>query len=210
MNKALILVDIQNDFCPDGALAVPNGNEVVPVANSLARSARYKTVVATQDWHPSKHGSFASQHEGAKPYAEIDLYGLKQTLWPDHCVQGSHGAAFHPMLDTRRITQVIVKGTDPKVDSYSGFLDNGGRNDTGLDAFLKDNEIDEVHVLGLATDYCVKFTALDAVKLGYKVTLVRDGCRGVNLSKDDSDKAIEEMRAAGVVIANSDSAWLDR
>lgn len=209
MKKALLLIDIQNDFCPEGALAVPNGNEVVPVANGLARSSFYDLVVATQDWHPPRHGSFASSH-GKKPFEEIDLHGLQQTLWPDHCVQGSHGAAFHPMLDTRRIHTVVVKGTDPKVDSYSGFLDNGGRNDTGLHAHLQEHEIGEVHILGLATDYCVKFTTLDAVKLGYKATVVRDGCRGVNIAKDDSDKAFEMMRAAGAVIANSDSVWLAR
>lgn len=210
MKKALLLIDIQNDFCPDGALAVPNGNEVVPVANNLARSSLYKAIVATQDWHPVHHESFASMHKGRNPYEVIDLHGLPQVLWPDHCIQGSHGAAFHAMLDTRRIHHVTVKGTDPMVDSYSGFLDNGGRNDTGLDGYLKSQEIEEVHVLGLATDYCVKFTALDAVKLGYKVTLVRDGCRGVDLAKGDSEKAIEEMRAAGVTIANHDSQWLAR
>jgi nicotinamidase/pyrazinamidase len=199
--RALILVDIQNDFMPGGSLAVPDGDAVVPVANRV--KPRFDQVVATQDWHPPDHGSFASNNPGAKPGDLGTLAGLPQVFWPDHCVQGSHGAQFHAALDLHGVT-IFRKGTDPAIDSYSGFFDNGHRKATGLGDFLEGRGVTEVFVLGLATDYCVKFTALDAVELGFRTTLVEDGCRGVNLAPDDSARAIEEMKRAGVRVVGSD------
>jgi nicotinamidase/pyrazinamidase len=200
--RALILVDIQNDFLPGGALAVPHGDEVIPVANRV--SPRFELVVATQDWHPRDHGSFAANHPGKKVGDVIDLHGLPQVLWPVHCVQGTAGAALAPALDVSRVRKVFQKGTDPAIDSYSGFFDNGHRRSTGLADYLREQGVTEVFVMGLATDYCVKFTALDAVqRAGLKTTLIEDGCRGVNLRPGDSDAAVAEMRAAGVHVLRS-------
>ena len=199
--KALILVDIQNDFLPGGALAVPDGDAVIPVANKLQDF--FPLVVATQDWHPPNHGSFAENHPGRKPFEQIDLYGLPQTLWPVHCVQDTPGAAFAQDLETQRIAQVFQKGTDPRIDSYSGLFDNGHRKSTGLGEWLKEKGVLEVYVCGLATDYCVKFTALDSAQLGFKTFLVEDGCRGVNLRPNDVPDAIQTMRLAGVRVIQS-------
>jgi nicotinamidase/pyrazinamidase len=199
--KALVLVDVQNDFCPGGALAVPDGDQVVPVANRLME--RFDLVVATQDWHPKQHGSFASNHRGRQPYQMGELGGLPQVLWPDHCVQGSPGADFHPALHSGGITRVFPKGTDPAIDSYSGFFDNDRRKATGLGDYLRARGVDELVVLGLATDYCVKATALDAIGLGFQVTLVEDGCRGVELAPGDVARAIQQMREAGVRVVRS-------
>ncbi len=196
--NALILVDIQNDFLPGGALAVPRGDEVVPVANKLM--PRFDLVIATQDWHPRDHGSFASQHAGRKPFEVVDLHGLPQMLWPDHCVQGTRGAEFAPGLNVKGVTKVFPKGTDPTIDSYSGFFDNGHRKATGMGDYLKERGVTELCVLGLATDYCVKFTALDARSLGLIVKLAVEGCRGVDLSPGDCERAIAQMKAAGVAI----------
>ncbi|HEY9722743.1 MAG TPA: bifunctional nicotinamidase/pyrazinamidase [Oscillatoriaceae cyanobacterium] len=199
--KALILVDIQNDFCPGGALAVNEGDRIVPLVNRLL--PHFDLVVATQDWHPAGHGSFASSHAGAKPGTLGELGGLPQVYWPDHCVQGSHGAAFHPELDARPIEAIFRKGTDPAIDSYSGFYDNGHKKSTGLAGYLKEKGVDEVYVVGLATDYCVKFTALDAAKLGFRTTVVEDACRGVELQPGDVAKALDALRAAGVKVVPS-------
>lgn len=199
---ALILVDLQNDFCAGGALAVPDGDAVVPVANAL--SPRFSLVVATQDWHPPTHLSFASNHPGRSPYEQIELDGLPQVLWPDHCVQGSRGAEFHPRLERAHIQRVVQKGTDPRIDSYSGFFDNGHRKATGLDDYLKSEGVRELYVMGLATDYCVKWTALDAVQLGYRVQVMIDGCRGVGLAPNDVDDALRELAAAGVTLTSAD------
>jgi len=196
--KALVLVDIQNDFLPGGALAVPHGDAVVPVANSL--QAAFPLVVATQDWHPAHHGSFAANHPGRKVFEQIDLHGLPQTLWPVHCVQGTSGAELAPALQRERIAKIFPKGTDAGIDSYSGFFDNGRRTATGLGEYLKGQGVTEVYVCGLATDYCVKFTALDAVGLGFKTYLIEDACRGVELRPGDVERAIEEMRKRGVVV----------
>jgi nicotinamidase/pyrazinamidase len=200
--RALILVDIQNDFVPGGALAVREGDQVVPVANRLI--PRFDVVVATQDWHPADHGSFAANHSGKRVGEVIDLSGLPQVLWPVHCVQGTAGAEFVPGLDVARVTKVFRKWTDREIDSYSGFYDNGHRRSTGLGEWLSERGVRDVCVMGLATDYCVKFTALDARKLGFGVTLVEDGCRGVELKPGDVARAIEEMRAAGVKVVRSD------
>jgi len=194
--NAVILVDIQNDFLPGGALAVPAGNEVIVVANAILD--RFDLVVATQDWHPGDHLSFASQHLGREVGDVIELAGVPQMLWPDHCVQGSFGAELAADLDTTRIQQVFYKGTDREIDSYSGFFDNQHRQATGLGEYLKRHQVTEVTIMGLATDYCVKFTALDAVQLGFTVTLIEAGCRGVNLQPDDVSQAMEEMQTAGV------------
>ena len=201
MARALILVDLQYDFCPGGALAVAHGDETIAVANKLMPA--FQTVVATQDWHPATHASFAVNNPGRKVGEIAELDGLPQVMWPAHCVQGTRGAELHEGLDQKRITHVFRKGTDEKIDSYSGFFDNGHKKSTGMGDWLKEHGVDDVTVLGLATDYCVKFTALDARGLGMNVTLVTDGCRGVDLSPGDSAKAIEEMRAAGVTITDS-------
>ena len=193
--RALILVDIQNDFVPGGALAVPEGDAVVPVANAIA--PRFSLVVATQDWHPAGHGSFASAHPGASPGDVVDLGGIHQVLWPDHCVQNTPGASFCSALDVAAIDHVVRKGTDPGIDSYSAFFDNGHRKDTGLATFLERRCAEELVVLGLATDYCVKATVLDAIGLGFGVTVIADGCRAVDLVPGDGERALQEMRSAG-------------
>lgn len=202
----LILVDLQNDFLPGGALPVANGDAVIPVANRLAGSGRYDLVVATQDWHPADHASFAANHPGRKPGDRIELDGLPQILWPVHCVQHSAGAAFAPGLRTDSITRVFQKGSDARIDSYSGFYDNGHRKSTGLGEFLRTRGVGHVHVLGLATDYCVKFTALDARQLGFETTVIADGCRAVNVNPGDGERAIQEMVAAGVKVITSAEA----
>ena len=196
--KALIIVDVQNDFTPGGALAVPEGDQVVKVINSL--QPKYDLVIATQDWHPANHGSFASNHPGKKPGEIISLNGLTQILWPDHCVQGTVGAQFVKDLDIAKIAQVFRKGTDPDVDSYSGLFDNGHRKDTGLGDFLKDQKVDDVYIVGLATDYCVKFTALDCRNLGFRTHVLQAGCRAVNLQPGDGEQALDQMRRAGVLV----------
>ena len=199
--KALILVDIQNDFCAGGALAVPDGDAVVAVANRMAK--RFPLVIATQDFHPDTHKSFAANHAGKNVYELIDLEGLPQVLWPVHCVAGSAGAEFHRELDRSHVHAVFPKGTDPVIDSYSGFFDNGKRKATGLEAFLRERGVDEVFVLGLATDYCVKATAIDAQQLGFRTNVIEDGCRGVGLAPGDIEAARAELRAAGVVLCSS-------
>ena len=191
--KALVLVDIQNDFLPGGALAVPDGDAVIPVV--LALMASFEVVVATQDYHPADHGSFASQH-GAEPYTLGELGGRPQVLWPDHCVQGTPGVAFPDDLPMDRIDAVFPKGMDRRVDSYSGFFDNDQGQPTGLGRWLRTRGIEEVTIVGLATDYCVKATALDALNEGFEVTLVLDGCRAVK--PEDGDAAIAELEDAGV------------
>jgi nicotinamidase/pyrazinamidase len=197
-NVALILVDLQVDFMPMGMLPVAEGDQVVPIANALMPA--YHTVVATQDWHPANHGSFAANHPWRKPGQVIDLHGLPQILWPIHCVQDTWGSEFVANLDTDRITKVFQKGTDPEIDSYSGFYDNGHLKSTGMAEWLKEQGIEEVHVLGLAADFCVKFTVLDALTEGFKATLIREATRGVNLDAGDVERAVEEMREAGAEI----------
>jgi nicotinamidase/pyrazinamidase len=197
----LIVVDLQNDFLPGGALAVPGGDETVAVANAVME--RFARVVATQDWHPREHGSFAVNQPGRAPGQVIELGGVTQVLWPVHCVQDTWGAAFAAGLQLERVTRVFVKGTDPGVDSYSGFFDNDRRSATGLGEYLVAVGETEVAVLGLATDYCVKATALDAVRLGLRVRLIVDGCRAVELEPGDGERAIAEMRAAGVEVITS-------
>jgi len=197
----LIIVDVQNDFLPGGALAVAGGDEVVAVANALMPG--FARVIATQDWHPRTHGSFAVHHAGRSVGEVIALGGVDQVLWPVHCVQHTPGAAFAPGLELGRIDHVVQKGTDAAIDSYSGFFDNDRQRATGLAALLGEHGETEVWVMGLATDYCVKATALDALRLGFKVTLVVDGCRAVDLQTGDGARAIAGMQASGVALATS-------
>lgn len=199
MARALILVDLQYDFCPGGALAVARGDETLAVANALM--PKFSTVVATQDWHPPNHKSFAINNPGTQIGQVIQVDGQPQVMWPAHCVEGTRGAELHEALDRARITEVFRKGTDPAIDSYSGFFDNGHKKATGMGDWLRAHGIDDVVVLGLATDYCVKFTALDARGLGMTVTLVADGCRAVDLAPGDGERAIDEMRRAGVTVS---------
>ena len=205
MKRALILVDIQNDFLPGGALAVPEGDRVIGVANDLTLRGRFDLVVATQDWHPRDHASFAANHPGKKIGEVIDLEGLPQVLWPVHCVQNTAGAELAPSLDRSHVGRIFQKGTDRCIDSYSGLYDNGHRRSTGLGEYLREQGVTDVYVMGLATDYCVKFTALDAVAAGFKTHLIEDGSRGVNLKPGDVSRAVEEMRQRGIEILRRDS-----
>ena len=200
MTMALILVDVQNDFCPGGSLPVPGGFDVIPVINRL--QPLFGLVVATKDWHPKDHSSFAVNH-GKQPYEAIELDGMTQVLWPAHCVQGTPGADYAPGLDTKRVDQVFYKGIDPAIDSYSGFFDNGRKRATGLGEYLQQQGVTDVVVVGLATDYCVKWTALDAKQLGFGTTVILDACCGVNLKPGDVDQALEEMKAASITVVQS-------
>lgn len=184
---------------PGGALAVPHGDDVVAIANDAMDD--FELVVASRDWHPRDHLSFASQHPGKKPGDVIDLDGVEQTLWPDHCVQDTHGAELHLLLRTQRIRHTVFKGTDRRIDSYSAFFDNARKRSTGLEVYLREQGVDEVHIMGLATDYCVKFTALDAVDLGFRTYVHPEGCRGIDLEPGDVEAAWRTMGRAGATIA---------
>ncbi|TPP11434.1 bifunctional nicotinamidase/pyrazinamidase [Rhizobium glycinendophyticum] len=203
MTKALLLIDIQNGFCPGGNLPVAEGDAVVPVANRLMLSGRYDFVVASQDWHPANHGSFASQHPGKKPFEMGELSGQPQVMWPDHCVQNTRDAEFHPDLDKSRIDHVQRKGENPAVDSYSAFRDNDRSALTGLSDYLRSKNVTELDLMGLATDYCVRFSALDAVDMlpGVTVRLIADGCRGIDPA--GVKQALDAMADAGVEITDS-------
>lgn len=205
MTKALLLIDLQNDFMPGGALAVSGGNELIPIANRLM--SVFDLVVATQDWHPADHQSFASQHTGKQVGEVIEIDGLSQVLWPDHCIQDTFGAQLHTDLDMHAVQHVVPKGTNSRIDSYSGFFDNGHRQATGLAELLQSERVTQLIVMGLATDYCVKFTALDAAQLGFKTSVIQDACRAVELSPGDSRRAWEEMQQSGVELCTLDS-WL--
>ncbi|MDB6135897.1 MAG: isochorismatase hydrolase [Verrucomicrobiales bacterium] len=196
--KTLVLIDIQNDFLPGGALAVPEGDLIVPVVNRLL--PEFDLIVATQDWHPADHGSFAASHPGQAVYSQGELNGLPQTFWPVHCVRNTGGALFAPGLETRRIARVFPKGMDAGIDSYSGLFDNGHRVSTGMGEWLKTAGALELWVAGLATDYCVKFTVLDALREGFGVNVLSQACRGVDLTAGDCARALEEMRAAGAKV----------
>ncbi len=197
MAKALIVIDMQNDFCPGGALAVEGGDAIVPGINALMKDAR--AVVLTQDWHPAGHSSFASSHAGKAPFETVQMPYGRQVLWPDHCVQGSQGAAFHPDLDTDRADMIVRKGYNPKIDSYSAFFENDHETPTGLHGYLRTRGINELVMVGLATDFCVNYSAIDAAGLGYRVTVLRDLCRGIDL-EGSLDAALEGMRAAGITL----------
>lgn len=194
-DKALIVVDVQNDFCPGGALGVAGGDEIVPMINGLI--GRFEHVVLTQDWHPAGHSSFASSHPGKNPFEMIAMPYGAQTLWPDHCVQGSAGAEFHPALEWTRAELLIRKGFRPQIDSYSAFFENDRRTPTGLSGYLRDRGIKKVTLCGLATDFCVAFSALDAVTQGFSTSVVLDACRGIDLN-GSLHAMITRMRDAGV------------
>lgn len=193
---ALILVDLQNDFCKGGNLAVPEGDAVIPLANRL--QTQFDIVVATKDWHPQDHASFASNHPGHKIGDVVMLKDISQILWPDHCVQQTPGAEFHPQLDISRVQKIFFKGSDKTIDSYSAFFDNAHLRSTGLADYLRAQGVTDVYIMGLATDYCVKYSCLDAVKLGFNVHVIQDACRGVELKPGDVANALRDMEDAGV------------
>jgi nicotinamidase/pyrazinamidase len=194
-DDVLLIIDVQNDFCPGGALAVADGDAVVPVVNRLAE--KFDHVVLTQDWHPSGHSSFATSHPGSAPFASITMPYGQQTLWPDHCIQGSAGAAFHARLATTRAELVIRKGFRPEIDSYSAFYENDRKTPTGLAGYLRERGLRRVFLAGLATDYCVHYSALDARRLGFDTVLVEAGCRAIDLA-GSLDAAWAAMAEAGV------------
>jgi len=198
MTSALLVIDMQYDFCPGGALAVPEGDSIVPGIN--AAMAAFPAVILTQDWHPAGHSSFASEHPGKAPFDMVEMPYGPQVLWPDHCIQGSHGAAFHADLDTTRADLIIRKGMTPEIDSYSAFFENDHATPTGLHGYLQTRGLDDLTLVGLATDFCVKFSGLDAARLGYRVTLRQDLVRGIDLD-GSLDAATREMREAGVRFA---------
>ena len=197
--RALLLIDIQNDFLPGGRLAVPAGDEIIPLVNEL--QVRFDLVVATQDWHPAGHQSFASSHAGRSQFEQIDLHGLPQVLWPDHCTQASDGAALALALHTERIEAIFRKGMNPEIDSYSAFFDNGHRKSTGLADYLRGRGVTEVVVAGLAADYCVYYSALDALAAGFATTVVADATRAI--SAEGWVAAQADLRAKGAHVANS-------
>ena len=205
MNRArdaLVVVDVQNDFCPGGALAVPGGDETVPVINRLA--AAFELVAVTQDWHPPGHGSFASSHPGAAPFDTVDTPYGPQTLWPDHCVQGTRGAELRAGLDLPHAALTIRKGLHAEIDSYSAFMENDRATPTGLAGYLRERGAERLWFCGLALDYCVAWSALDARRAGFAAAVVEDACRAIDLQGSRA-RALDELRAAGVAIASSDS-----
>jgi nicotinamidase/pyrazinamidase len=199
--NALILVDLQNDFLPGGALAVPHGDEVIPLADQL--QGQFDLVLATKDWHPPDHGSFAANHPGKKPGHRIMLDGIEQILWPVHCVQNTRGAEFAAAFDTSRVAHVFHKGTERNIDSYSTFFDNAHRRHTGLARYLEKHDVKDIYLMGLALDYCVKYSTLDARNLGLNTHVIVDGCRGIELEAGDIDRALDEMKRSGAVLLKS-------
>ena len=193
MKTALLIIDLQNDFLAGGSLAVPDGDEIISHINKLQK--RYDLVVATQDWHPADHGSFASQHPGKKMYELAELGGLPQVLWPDHCIQGSYGAELNVALNQQCIAAIFRKGMDPQIDSYSAFFDNGHKKATGLEGYLKGLGIEEVHVCGLAADYCVFYSAMDTLNLGFKVAIINKATKAI--SPEGYVKAQQELISSG-------------
>lgn len=199
--KALLLIDIQNDFIPGGSLAVPEGDKIIEICNSL--QTKFEVVVATQDWHPANHKSFARNHPGKKPFEVIDLNGLEQVLWPDHCVQGSEGAEFSKQLHMQKVEAIFRKGTDAEIDSYSGFYDNGHLRTTALADYLRGKKVTEVYIAGLAADYCVYFTAKDAIMEGFTTYIIDDAVRAI--SENGYAAAKDNIRNKGGKIINSSS-----
>jgi nicotinamidase/pyrazinamidase len=197
----LVLVDILNDFLPGGALPVPKGDAIIDVVNRLQEY--FELVVATQDWHPPNHKSFASNHPGKRPFDVIELFGLKQTLWPDHCVQGSDGAKFAPGLHMNKVEAIFRKGTDPEIDSYSGFYDNAHRKSTGLASYLRGKDIDQVYVTGLAGDICVYATAMDSLDEGFQTYIIKDATRPL-IEKDFTANNKTFTNKGGTLITSVD------
>ena len=201
--KAVLCIDIQNDFCPGGALAVTSGDEIIPVVNQMMQNYRAAGdfVILTQDWHPADHKSFASQHEDHNPFEMVDMPYGAQTLWPDHCVQGSNGAEFHKDLATDLAQMIIRKGYNRDIDSYSAFFENDQKTPTGLHGFLQNHDIKKLEMVGLATDFCVAFSALDAARLGYQVSVKLDACRAIDL-EGSLDAQLNAMRQAGIALTS--------
>lgn len=199
--KALLIVDMQNDFLPGGSLAVPGGDEIIPLINNIQKE--FELVIATKDWHPKNHKSFASQHRNKRPGDIVILNEQKQVLWPDHCIQHSFGSQFLPAFNAGKIDKIFYKGTDKNIDSYSGFLDNNRKKETGLERYLKQKQVKDIYIVGLATDYCVKQTALDGKAAGFNFFVIKDACRGVDLNRGDIAKALKEMEEKGITIINS-------
>jgi nicotinamidase/pyrazinamidase len=195
MKTALLVIDVQNDFCPDGALQVAGGNEIIPGINQ--EMTKYDYIILTQDWHPKGHSSFATSHDGRNPLDVIEMPYGDQVLWPDHCVQGSHGAEFHSELNTARANAVIRKGSNPLIDSYSAFFENDRKTPTGLHGYFRSLEIEKINLVGLATDFCVNYSAQDAAKLGYKVSVFEKMCRSIDINGSLA-LARTEMRECGV------------
>lgn len=200
MSKALVVIDMQQDFCPGGALAVPEGDALLPGINALMAEA--DAVVLTQDWHPAGHSSFATSHAGKSPYELIEMPYGAQVLWPDHCIHGSLGAQFHPDLQTDRADLVIRKGYNPDIDSYSAFFENDHKTPTGLEGYLRTRGIVELEMVGLALDFCVHFSAVDAAKLGFRVTVRQDLCRAIDLD-GSLTAALQVMQTTGVQLVTS-------
>lgn len=198
MSKALIVIDVQNDFCPGGALAVPEGDEIVGGINGLMGD--FDAVVLTQDWHPAGHSSFATSHAGKSPYDMVEMPYGPQVLWPDHCVQGTNGAVFHNALNADRADLIIRKGYNPAIDSYSAFFENDQKTPTGLEGYLRTRGLTDLTMVGLATDFCVNFSAVDAAKLGFQVTVLLDLCRAIDLD-GSLQAALDGMRDAGVTFS---------
>lgn len=203
--NALIIVDIQNDFCPGGSLAVPNGDKIIPVVNKLSET--FDHVLQTQDWHTKGHQSFASSHQGKNPFDTVSLFYGEQILWPDHCVQGTHGAEFHPKLLTVKTELIIRKGFHSEIDSYSAFFENDHKTPTGLAGYLRDRGIDTLYITGLATDFCVKWSALDGKKLGFDVTVIEDAVKGIDIN-DSVKQAWKEMAETGIHKTSSNTISL--
>ncbi len=199
--NALVIIDVQNDFMPGGALAVPEGDEILPLINEL--QDKFDLVIATQDWHPEEHASFASSHKNAKEFEVIKLDGLDQVLWPEHCIQNSHGAEFHTDLKTASIEAIFRKGTNKRIDSYSGFYDNAHLRSTGLAGYLREKKVKNLFFVGLAAEYCVYFSVIDSLDESFNSVLIEDGTRALN--KDDFEKSkIEILRKGGQIIQSSD------
>lgn len=201
--KALLIVDMQNDFMPQGPLGAPGADELIPLINQLMK--RFDLVVACQDWHPKDHMSFAINHPGSKVDEVIEVGGIKQVLWPAHCVQNSPGSQFVSGLDMSGIDHVVHKGTDRWIDSYSTFFDNAHRKKTSLADYLFSKGVDTIYLVGVATDYCVYYSALDALDLGFKVFVIQDGCCGIDLHEGDIDKALQMLNEKGAQIVSSDT-----
>ncbi len=199
--SALIVIDVQNDFCPGGALEVKDGDRIVPVINKAIKHFNY--VIATQDWHPEDHLSFASNHPGKKPLDVINIDGITQVLWPDHCIEGSKGADFHPDLNVAAFSLILRKGRNRRIDSYSAFYENDRKTKTGLAGFLRELRISNLFFCGLATDYCVYYSVKDALEAGFRCYVIDDGVKGVDFPPGNIEKAVEDMKNKGTVFISS-------
>jgi nicotinamidase/pyrazinamidase len=200
-NIALIIVDMQNDFCPGGALAVPEGDEIVPVINKL--SYKFKRIIATQDWHPPNHVSFALNHPGKKEFDIINYEGIEQVLWPKHCVPGTEGAEFNPGLNAEKFDLILRKGNNPKIDSYSAFRENDKKTLTGLEGYLKNLNVKRTYFCGLALDYCVFYSSMDSKELGFETYVIIDGTKGIDSPEGNIEESLNVMRKKGIEIVES-------